>query len=141
MLSLTCNEHYVKLAKGSTMLRDLLAHARAVQNAGGVRIMSTEMEKMAKTTAATAGELVQITYALYQLAQKIPAIGIVAARKKAAKNFQKQFFDKVPQTKDRQKELKRALGESLHERLLQLLDGKSFSVVDFKEEQQKRFSH
>ena len=102
--------------------------------------MSTEMEKNTKTIAATAGEFVQITYALYQLAQKIPAIGIVASRKQAAKDFQKQFFDKVPPNKDPQKELKRALGESLHERLLKLLNGKSFSVVDFKEEQQKHYS-
>ena len=35
------------------------------------------------------------------------------------------------------KVLVRALGESLHERLLKLLDGKSFSVVGFKEEQKK----
>ena len=119
------------------MMRDLLAHARAIQKAGAVRIMSTEMERNTKTTAA-AGEYVQLTYALYQLAQKIPAITIVAARKKAAKDFQKQFFDKVPANKDPHKELKRALGESLNERLLMLLDGKSFSVVDLKEEQKKR---
>ena len=137
MLSLTCNEHYLRLAKAGAMLRELLAHARAVQNAGEIRIMSPEMEKNTKLTAAAAGEFVQLTYALYQLAQKIPAIAIVAARKKAAKDFQKQFFEKVPPNKDPQKELKRALGESLHERLLKLLDGKSFSVVGFKEEQKK----
>ena len=74
------------------MLRDFLAHARAIQKAGAVRIMSPEMEKSTKTTGAAAGEYVQLTYALYQLAQKIPAITIVAARKKAAKDFQKQFF-------------------------------------------------
>ena len=71
MLSLTCNEQYLKLAKAGTMLRDLFVHARAIQNAAGVRIMSMEIEKNTKTTAATAGEYVQLTYALYQLAQKM----------------------------------------------------------------------
>ena len=119
-------------------MRDFLAHARAIQKSGVVRIMTTEIEKNTKTAAAAAGECVQLTYALHQLAQKIPAITIVAARKKAAKDFQKQFFEKVPTNKDPHKELKRALGESLNERLLKLLDGKSFSVVDFDEEQKKR---
>ena len=137
MLSLVCNENYVKLALAGPMMRDFLAHARAIQNSWVVRIMTTEMEKNTKTTAA-AGECVQLTYALYQLAQKIPAITIVAARKKAAKDFQKQFLEKVPLNKDLHKELKRALGESLNERLLKLLDGKSFSVVDFEEEQKER---
>ena len=45
--------------------------------AGEDKKLREEMEKNIKTTAATAGEYVQLTYALYQLVQKIPASGIV----------------------------------------------------------------